>query len=209
MKLTVFGATGMVGKAVVQQALLQGFQVVAFGRNVFTAGFPEDDNLVLVQGGLFDAGEVLQAIKSSDAVISVIGGAIDGTDKSRSLGIKNLVTQLQKTSIKKIVALGGLGILDAEDGSMLLNDENYPAEYAAVGQEHLKAYEHLKASSLNWTFVGAPDIKDAPATGIFYTAADVPPTPNHGHIASGDLALFMLGELTKNKYPNKRVGISN
>ena len=209
MKITIFGATGMVGKEIVQQALLNGDEVTAFGRNVFSAGFPENEQLKLIQGGLFDAGEVLHAIKGADAVVSVIGGAIDGTDKSRSLGMKNIVEQMQKAGLGKIVALGGLGILDAADGSLLIEDENYPAEYYAVGQEHLKAYEHLKASSLNWTFVCAPDIADAPATGLFHTAADIPPTPNQYKITAGDLALFMLGELVKNDYPKKRVGISN
>ncbi|MEX0636937.1 MAG: NAD(P)H-binding protein [Ferruginibacter sp.] len=209
MKITIFGATGMVGKELVQQALLNGDKVVAFGRNVFSAGFTEEDQLTLFQGVLFDAGEVLHAIKGVDAVISVIGGAVDGTDKSRSLGMKNIVEQMQKAGVNKIVALGGLGILEGADGKLLLEDEDYPAEYYAVGQEHKKAYEYLKASSLNWTFVCSPDIKNEAATGMFHTSADVPPTPNHYRIAAGDLALFMLREIKKNEYPHKRVGISN
>lgn len=209
MKITIFGATGMVGKELVQQALLNGDEVTAFGRNIFSAGFAENEKLTLKQGGLFDAGEVYHAIKGSDAVVSVIGGAIDGTDKSRSLGMKNIVEQMQKAAVTKIVALGGLGVLDAPDGSLLMEDENYPAEYYAVGQEHLKAYKFLSASSLNWTFVCSPDILDAAATGLMYTSADVPPTPNNYKITSGDLALFILGELVKNQFPKKRVGISN
>lgn len=209
MKITIFGATGMVGKELVQQALLNGDEVTAFGRNVFSAGFAENEKLTLKQGGLFDAGEVYHAIKGADAVVSVIGGALDGTDKSRSLGMKNIVEQMQKAGVQKIVALGGLGILDAADGTLLIEDENYPAEYYAVGQEHLKAYKHLSASSLNYTFVCSPDILDAAATGIMYTSTDVPPTPNHYKITAGDLALFMLGELVKNQYSKRRVGISN
>lgn len=209
MKITVFGATGMVGKEVIQQAILNGNEVIAFGRNVFSAGFPEEQRLTLLQGGLFDAGEVLHAIKGSDAVISVIGGAEDGTDKSRSLGMKNIVEQMQKAGVNKIVALGGLGVLEDAGGKLLLEDEDYPAAYYAVGQEHLKAYEYLKASSLNWTFVCSPDIASEAASGVFRTSADVPPTPNHHRIAAGDLALFMLREIEKNEYPKKRVGISN
>ena len=45
MIITIFGATGTVGKELVKQALFNGHQVRAFGRNVFTAGFPEDKNL--------------------------------------------------------------------------------------------------------------------------------------------------------------------
>ncbi|RYD70166.1 MAG: hypothetical protein EOP53_25900, partial [Sphingobacteriales bacterium] len=107
------------------------------------------------------------------------------------------------------VAVGGMGVLNAPDGSLLLDDENYPAEYVPVGQEHLKAYEILKASKLYWTFIGAPDIVDADVTGIYHTMADVPPNPNQYKINAGDLAMFMLNELNKNEYVKQKVGISN
>ncbi len=209
MTLTIFGATGMVGKYLVQQALLMGHTVTAFGRNVFTSNFADHEKLHLVQGALFDAKEVLNAVKGSDAVLSALGGAIDGSDKTRSLGIKNIVAQMEKAGISRLVAVGGMGVLNAPDDTLLMDDENYPAEYVAVGREHFKAYETLKGSSLNWTFVGAPDIVDAEVTGIYRTTADYPPTPNNYKINAGDLAMFMLNELQKNEYPKMRVGISS
>lgn len=209
MTITIFGATGMVGKHLVQQALLMGHTVKAFGRNVFTSNFADNKNLQLVQGALFDAREVLQAIKGSDAVLSVLGGAIDGSDKSRSLGLKNIVAQMEKAGLKRLVAVGGMGVLSAADDSLIMDDENYPAEFLPVGQEHLKAYETLKGSSLTWTFVCPPDIIDAGVTGSYRTMADYPPTPNFYKINAGDLAMCMLNELQKNEYVNKRVGISN
>ena len=42
----------------------------------------------------------------------VIGGAMDGTDKSRSLGMKNIVQQMQRAGVDRIISVGGLGILD-------------------------------------------------------------------------------------------------
>ena len=138
MKLIVFGATGTVGKEIVKQALYNGNKVKAFGRNVFTEGLPENENLELVQGALFDESEVLKAIKGCDAVLSAIGGATDGTDKTRSLGMKNIVKQMEKAGVKKIIALGGAGVLDAADGKMVMEQEGFPPEYYAVSQEHKK-----------------------------------------------------------------------
>ena len=209
MILTIFGSTGTVGKHLVKQALLMGHTVRAFGRNVFTSNFAENEKLVLVQGALFDAKEVYQAIKGSDAVLSALGGAFDGSDKTRSLGIKNIVAQMEKTNVKRLVAVGGMGVLNAPDDTLMMDDENYPPEFIPVGLEHLKAFGTLKASTLNWTFVGSPDIVDAEVTGSYHTTADYPPTPNHYRIKAGDLAMFMLNELQKNEYPKKRVGISN
>lgn len=209
MTITIFGATGMVGKHLVKQALLMGHTVRAFGRNVFTSNFAEDKKLHLIQGALFDAQEVLKAVRGSDAVLSALGGALDGSDKTRSLGIKNIVAQMEKANVKRLVAVGGLGVLSAPDETFIMDAETYPPEFIPVALEHLKAYNTLQASRLDWTFVGAPDIVDADVTGSFHTTADYPPTLNHHKIRAGDLAMFMLNELDKNEYIKKRVGISN
>lgn len=209
MKVIVFGATGMVGKYLVNQALYMGFEVKAYGRNVFTAGFKEDKNLELVQGALFDEKEVLHALKGCDAVLSALGGTFDGTDKTRSLGMKNIVAQMQHAGVKRIVGIGGLGVLNAEDDTLLMDGKDYPKEYLAVGIEHFKAYEFLKASSLDWTFVCPPAIINDGPTGSYTTKADYPPEPNNYRIKAGDLSMFMLNELEKNEFVHHRVGISN
>jgi uncharacterized protein len=211
MIITIFGSTGHVGKRLVKQALHDGHTVKAFGRNVYTAGFPENEKLELITGALFDEKQVHDAVSGSDAVLSVLGGAFDGNDHSRSLGMKNIVAQMEKAGVKRIIALGGMGVLDVseEDTSKLMDAESYPREYLPVGYEHLKAYEYLQASSLEWTFVCSPDIVEADETGIIHTSANVLPVPDNGKINSGDLALFILDELKRNEYVKLRVGISN
>jgi uncharacterized protein len=209
MQVIVFGATGQVGLQLVKQSLWKGWKVKAFGRNVFDIAI-ENENLQLVKGALFDEGEVLNALKNCDAVLSALGGGFDGTDKTRSLGMKNIVKQMEKSGCKRIVAIGGLGVLNSpEEGKLLMDMPGFPKEYLPVSGEHRAAYDALKNSATNWTFVCPPDIKNGDATGIFHTAADYPPIPNHYRISTGDLALFMLNELYKNEYLKMRVGISN
>ncbi len=209
MKLIIFGATGMVGKQLVQQALFKKNNVKAFGRNVYTTDYLETENLELVQGALFDESEVYNAIKGCDAVISAIGGSMDGTDKTRTLGMKNIIKQMQKAGVKRIVAIGGLGVLNADENSLLVDKDDYPPEYKAVGLEHKKAYELLKESGLEWTFVCPPNIINEGPTGSYVTKADYPPEENKYKINAGDLAMMMLNELEKNEYVKHRVGISN
>lgn len=209
MNIIVFGATGMVGKQIVQQALFTGHHVKAFGRNVYTTDFLNNENLQLVQGALFDEKEVYNAIKGADAVLSALGGGFDGSDKTRSLGMKNIITQMQKAAVKRIIGIGGMGILNADENTLLIDTDDYPPEYIPVGKEHQKAYELLKESGLDWTFVCAPDIKNEGPTGAYITAADYPPSPNNYRVNAGDLAMFMLNEMQKNEYVQHRVGISN
>lgn len=209
MKLIIFGATGMVGKQLVQQALFNKHHAKAFGRNVYTTDYLETENLELVQGALFDEGEVFNAIKGCDAVLSSIGGSMDGTDKARTLGMKNIIKQMQKAGVKRIIAIGGLGVLNADETSLLVDKDDYPPEYKAVGLEHKKAYELLHESGLDWTFVCPPNIINEGPTGNYATNATYPPEQNHYKINAGDLAMFMLNELAKNEYVKQRVGISN
>jgi uncharacterized protein len=209
MQIIVFGATGMVGKQIVKQALYKGYHVKAFGRNVFTEDLPKDDLLELVQGALFDEGQVYQAIKGCDAVLSSLGGDATGSDVTRSLGMKNIVARMQKAGVRRIVAVGGMGSLKADNETLVMDTPEFPANFLPVSKEHFKAYEYLKASDLDWTIVCPPDIIDGDATGHFITAADYPPTPDSNRIIAGDLALFMLNEVAKKEFVHHRVGISN
>jgi uncharacterized protein len=210
MTITVFGATGMAGRYIVKMALWQGHTVRAYGRNVHELISEEErhDNLHLYKGGLFDKADVAKAIKGSDAVLSVLGGAFDGADKTRSLGMKHIVEAMQETGVQRIIGLGGLGVLNAPDGGYILEGENFPPQYLAVSQEHLKAFEFLNASGLQWTFICPPGITDEPVTGLYQTAVNVP-AAGKGQIAAGDIADCMLKEITTGQFIGCRVGISN
>lgn len=209
MNVIIFGATGMVGKQLVKQALYMGHHVKAYGRNVFTEDLPESKEIEIVQGTLFNDKQVFNALKGCDAVLSAIGGGIDSTDVTRSLGMKNIVAQMQKAKVQRIIGIGGMGILNADADTLIMDTPDFAPEYILVNLEHFKAYNFLKDSTLDWTFVCPPDIMDAAVTGIYTTNADYPPFKNKFRINSGDLAMFMLKEVTANEFVQHRVGISN
>lgn len=207
MEIVIFGATGQVGMHLVSQGLLKGYTVRAFGRNVHE--LPDvNKNLVLIKAGVFDEADVYKAIEGSDAVFSVIGGAFDGNDKARSLGMKVITAQMKKAGVQRIIALGGKGILDSPEGGLLIDQESYPQEFLPVGKEHQKAWETLRDSGLEWTFICSPDIIPGDPSGEFITTTNVIPVPDNNRIKAGDLALFMLQEQERNEYIDQRVGIT-
>jgi uncharacterized protein len=211
MIITVFGATGQVGKYIVREALAQGHTVRAFGRNVTSLMDEADRNehLKIIKGYVFEGGDVFDAVNGADAVLSALGGAFDGSGKTRSLGIKNIATQMESAGVKRIVAVGGLGILADQQFEYGIYSPDYKKEYLPVGEEHLHAYLNLKASSLDWTFLCCPDIKDLPGNGQYVTAEETLPTPNLFKIAAGNIADCMLKEIQQNRYIHHRVGISD
>ncbi len=209
MKITIFGATGMVGGQVVKKALATGHSVVAFGRNVSDLIDKDlaSDSLTAFKGYIFDDTDVFNAIKDSDGIISVLGGAPDGEDKTRSLGIKNIVTQMGKAHIKRIVALGGLGVLNADENTLIIDTPNYPKKFVAVGREHLAAYQYLQASNLEWTFICPADIKEEAPAGNYITRINYPPEPNSWKITAEDLAAFLVKTVENNEFLHQKVGI--
>ena len=210
MTVTIFGATGLVGTALVKQCLYNGHQVRAFGRNMHTLDVPEQPELELYTGAVFDEAQVLKAVKGADVVLSALGGGTDGTDHSRSLGIKNILKQMEKAGVKRIVALGGAGVLPIdEEGKLLMDAAFFPPALLPVSREHEKAFATLAASSSQWTMLCPPAITDTEATGSFNVQKEGLPTPNNNSISKGDVALFMLKESLENKYVHARVGISN
>ncbi|MFQ5448021.1 MAG: NAD(P)-dependent oxidoreductase [Saprospiraceae bacterium] len=208
MKITIFGATGMVGKYLIDQALIHNHSVRAFGRNVFTKLSTERDNLELSKGYLFDDEDIEEALEGCDAVLSAIGGDVSGMDKTRSLGMKHIVAGMEKAGIKRIVAVGGMGILQANANELLFRTPGFPQMYKPVSEEHFKAWQHLQNSSLDWTMVCPPDIQDAGFTGKFVTKKDYP-AKGLMRINSADLAEFMVRQLERDKFQHCRVGISN
>jgi putative NADH-flavin reductase len=209
MTITIFGATGMVGKQVMKQALFAGHTVRAYGRNVFELITEEErnDNLQLIKGGLFDKSDVEAAVKGSDIILSALGGAMDGADNTRSLGMKYIVEAMEKKGVKRIVAIGGIGCLQADADNLVGETESFPEEYKSVTAEHLKALSYLKNSNLDWTFVCPPMINDAKVTGIYETKIDYP--TNSFSINAGDLAQFMLLAATLQEFSKTKVGIGN
>ncbi len=209
MQIVIFGATGMLGTQLVKQALYNGHNVKAFGRNVFTADLPKNDQLELVQGALFDQKQVYDAIIGTDAVICSLGGDKSGSDMTRSLGIKNIIAQMQKAHAQRIIAVGEISLLNADKDTLIMDLPDFPDKLLPIIREHLKAYQYLKASLLDWTMVCPPEIIDSDPTGNFITSSDYAPIPDSNKIIAGDLALFMMSELNKNEFIKHKVGICN
>ena len=146
----------------------------------------------------------------ADAVIVLFNNDhFEYTDKSRSIGIKNIIAQMLVKNISRVVILGGMGILNAEDENLLMDSTEFPEKQKAISEEQLKAFELLSKSSLDWTYYCPSKIIDADETGHFITRENYLPTATAQSIYAGDLALSMIESITKNQFVRCRVGIAN
>jgi putative NADH-flavin reductase len=72
MKIAVFGSSGNVGKFLVEQALAEQYDVIAYARNPSKLTI-KHDRLTIMQGELSNEAMIERTITGVDAVISVMG----------------------------------------------------------------------------------------------------------------------------------------
>ncbi|MDB5284944.1 MAG: putative NADH-flavin reductase [Bacteroidota bacterium] len=208
--IVVFGAAGRTGKYVVQYALEAGHKVTAFVLHPshLTVSHP---NLEIVAGDvLHEEEKVAGVIKGKDVVISVVGtNQIDGDAVNlMSDAVKIFVKAMNEFGIKRVLAVGGLAVLQLNETMQMIDKPDYPAQYKNIGQGHNKVYKVLRETKLDWTFVCCPDIIDGPKTGKYNVNKDYP-AEGQFQIFTGDLADFILKEMIENKFLATRVGIAN
>lgn len=209
MKITIFGATGMVGRYLVQTALQRGHEVNAFGRNASSLSPLNNEKLTLITGDLFQPHQVQAAIKDADVVISALGGDFSGADHTRSKGIQAIIDAMRSTGIKRIIAVGGGGLLEMPNGQMIMDSISFDKRFLPVSEEHRKAWHAIEHSGMDYTFFCPPTIQNEPATGSFSLSKDVPPPAKGWSITAGDLALAIVREAETGELIGFRAGIAN
>jgi putative NADH-flavin reductase len=209
MKIIVFGATGRTGKYVVQYGLEAGHEVTAFVRDASKLNL-QHPGLHLVTGDVAEKEKVETAVQGNDIVISTLGtNQIEGPAVNlMSDAMKIFAEAMNKYGIKRVLAVGGLAVLQLNETMQMLDKPDYPALYKNVGEGHNKVYKVLKATELDWTFVCCPDIIDGPRTGNYNVKKDYP-AEGLSQIFTGDLADFIVREMMANKFLKTRVGIAN
>src|SRR5829696_7051963 len=113
MRLTVFGATGGVGRHVVTQALDRGDQVTAYVRNPakLDIGHPE---LTVIAGELTDRDAVGQAVGGADAVISALGPSLDrkATGTPLVAGTRTIIEVMQAEGVERYIGMATPSLRD-------------------------------------------------------------------------------------------------
>ncbi|MEP3276230.1 MAG: SDR family oxidoreductase [Stappiaceae bacterium] len=207
MKIIVFGATGTLGRIIVEQALNNGHAVTAFTR---TGQFNHANHpaLDVVQGDVLDAAAVSYALSGHDAAICALGAGRKGG--LRAAGTRHILAGMKEHGIRRFVCLSSLGVGDSA-GNLNFFWKNImfglllrPA-YADHGiQETI-----VRNSELDWTIVRPAAFTDGPKTGAY----------KHGFsgktqeglqlkISRADAAEFMLAQLNSNMYLHHAPGVS-
>ena len=209
MNLTVFGATGGIGREIVRQALGAGHRVTAVVRDPARLNVT-GDGLEVFRADLTDPDELRAAVGGRDAVLSGLG--------ARSRKDAGVATRLTRTVLRAmesegvrrllVVSAGPVGPAAEGDGAL---DRAMRGVVSAVLKDiytDLRGMEdELARSGTDWTSVRPPRLQNKPLTGRYRTVVGGFP-PKGRFIARADVAHAMLSMIDSEETLKQGVGVA-
>ena len=221
MRLTIFAATGGVGRQVLEQAVAAGHDVTAVVRN--PAKVAADVRIVRADLADPDPDVLASAVKGADAVVSGLGPHSRAEAGIAARGTRDIVAAMKAADVRRIVVVSAAPVgtvpspgrphppkHDPGDGFVMRHLLG-PISKVALGPVFADLAEMedvLRDSGLDWTSVRPPRLTGKPATGAYRTAAGQ--NLRGGTVVSrADVAAFMLAVLGQPETIRQTIGIAN
>ena len=208
MKILVFGSTGGTGRELVKQALDEGHSVTAYARDPAKLDDLQHPNLKVASGDVLDPAAVKSAAEGQEAIFSAIGAGA-GRTILREEGTRNIVEAMQGTGVKRLISLSSLGVGDSRANLSFFTKHIIVAIFLRHAfADHERQEAVVRQSSLDWTIVRPPHLKDSPRTGVYRHGFSTTDKQIKGWISRADVADFMLKQLVDDRYLHQTPGVS-
>lgn len=156
MVITIFGASGGIGKHAVRWALSEGYEVRAYLRNPAKLAL-SDERLSVIQGELFDVEKVTRAVSGCDAVLWCVGISMKRhTDRNVYDGHKVMLNAMKQCGVKRLIEWSTPSLSFEKDKKSMLTvmpGMGAGMMFPDTKKELLAIAEDVKASDLDWTIV--------------------------------------------------------
>ncbi|AMJ56026.1 MULTISPECIES: NAD(P)-dependent oxidoreductase [Stenotrophomonas] len=215
MKVALIGATGFVGKALLEELLARGHEVTALARD--PAKLQPRPHLQVVKADVLDADEVRAAVAGADTVISAYNAGWANPDLYNEFlrGTRAIVAGTKAAGVKRYIVIGGAGSLYAPDGTQLVDSPNFPpAIYPGASAARDALTELRNETSLAWTQLSPPVAfhpgSPTERTGKYRVGTDTPLSTGEGPgtISAADLAVAVVDELEAPQHIGKRFTVA-
>jgi putative NADH-flavin reductase len=205
MRLLVLGASGRIGRAIVDQAAQRGHKVTAFVRSPEKLG-AVPAGTVIHQGDPRSVDALAAALPSHQAVLSALGPAGLGPS-----------TILRDAAQATVAAMEGAGVrrLIVVSAAMLFTDAGIVAALLRltllrnVAEDSAAMERAVRASALEWTIARPPRLTNGPLTGRWLAADDHMPPGALFSTSRADVAHFLLDEVERPEHVRRVVGVSS
>lgn len=195
--LAVFGASGAVGREVVEQALRNGDTVRAFVRHV--ARLPlRHERLQVVEGDLRDDAAVGRAVAGSDAVVDALG-PVQGTDWETDTfadAARSILAAMERHGVRRVVVLSGGAVSlpgERKAWSDAIASRLVRVTAGRLVEAKQRELDVVRRSALEWVVVRSPRVIEGGLTGR-YRAGRIALGPR-SRISRPDLAHYLLRQV--------------
>ena len=184
---------------IVQQALDAGHEVTAVARNPVALNIPRV-NLTVVKGNVLDAESFELAIRDQDIIISALGSDSNKPTNIYSKGISNMLSSMQKNTVKRIICISAAAVETNPRLSFFLRVATKVLQRILKNpfSDLLLMENLLKGSDANWTVVRPPRLTMNKLKGKYRFAVNEW-LPKCASISRADLAHFILNHLEDSK----------
>ncbi|WP_109125086.1 NAD(P)H-binding protein [Dyella sp. C11] len=212
MKIALFGATGHVGHAILEEALARGADVTAIVRDPARLA-NQDARVTVVTGDLAKPDTWLDAVRGADVAVVSISARRDGSNDAVPTLAATTLDYLPKAGVKRLVWVGGAGSLETSPGVRVVDDPHFPDAWKAeaLGQaKALEVFRHSK-SDVDWTYISpAALLEDGPRTGTYRVGSDQLLVGANGksQISIPDYAMALFDRIEKNDARRQRITVA-
>ena len=216
MKITVLGATGGTGQAIVKQALENGHSVKALVRR------PEGlqvrhEKLEIIVGDARDPDIIETLIRGQDAVICSLGVPATGTTKAEIddsirtdvclVSTQLLFDAMPRHNVARIVLMSTHGAGSSNDGSVYCNWLRDLVKNRLYDKDDMEAFIAASNAQIKWTVIRNPAIYDG-EKGRDYNVYTQITIDRSSKITYLDLADFAVSELEEAQHVGQFLSIT-
>ncbi|MER5790068.1 NAD(P)-binding oxidoreductase [Streptomyces sp. NPDC001980] len=208
MNLTVFGATGGIGRELVRQALASGHRVTAVVRDPARLTVT-GTGLEVVRADLTDPEVIRPALTGRDAVLSGLGPRGRGDAGVAARLTRTVLAAMEAEAVRRLVVVSAAPVgPEPDDGLLDRTMRGLVSTVLKPVYDDLREMEaELSRSGTDWTSVRPPRLQDKPLTGTYRTV--VGGFPRKGHfIARADVAHAMLAMIEDTGTVKQGVGVA-
>jgi putative NADH-flavin reductase len=220
LRILIYGASGKLGKHVVDEALSRGHLVTAVTRDPsrITRTHP---NLSVVKGNILDSENVASLLAGQDVVIisvrGVVGKSKDPDDTVARIGLENVVNALRTTggNTARLIHVGGSGSLEVSPGKLYA--DTLPKAFMPKSLEveiagQISALEFLRSvKDVDWSYATpAKNFTNGKRTGVFRIGGNqlLKDSRGRSRISRADFAVALVDEAENAEHSRQRFSVA-
>ncbi|NUS07272.1 MAG: NAD(P)H-binding protein [Nonomuraea sp.] len=222
MRITVFGASGGVGRQLLDQSLAAGYDVTAVVRDPARLDGRPVRVVRAADLATAEVASLLPALEGADAVLSALGPPNNAAAGVASRGTGVILAAMRAAGTRRLIVVSAAPVgttpspgrpnpprHDPGDGPFL-RYVVYPIVKAALRPQYLDLAvmeDAVRDSGLDWTVLRPVQLTDKPMTGAYRTAVGQN-VPGGRYVSRADVAHAMLAALDRPETVGQIVGMA-